>query len=816
MKPKHSKIKLNKDKNIHFYNVASSYHQLLSNIKEKQTQQTTISSTSHKQQPFPKHSAISYTTSNHSFNFSKRAIPKTKPTQTFNGSSFDSSSQNDNQQIQSASIFRTNIRKGSLQATYNNNVCLTEVDKSKTKRTNCNNTNNITNCEYSKANTNKYVYNGLHNNNNNKISFLDKLNMVSSSTGSANGSSSNSNPLSKKNSISKQKKKAKSPKTKFEFNLGNTISMLIGQKGKNCFGISQYKRQRSTPRENKLKTSLKNLSQKSNSGNCNSNNNHNQITSLVNDHNSNSNNSNVIKHKKQFSLHPKIKKPNSKNNLPKDLNININANINFNSPLSLSPNNNNNNNHTNPNTNQIHSASPEIISINSIFNNQEILITLDNLNEQFDNYESPKHSLKSLGNIRAYSANTYQGIIRNYNEDRVAIILNISKPPNYIGTWPKCSLFGVYDGHGGNLCADFLRDKLHTFIIKDKHFPSNPKQALIQGFAQAEEYFITNYATKYDNDNNELHLLDKSGSCATVALLVENTCYIANVGDSRALISLNNGKDIRILTTDHKPNEHNEALRIHANGGKIYQTQTPTKLFTLNNNSNNGVSDSCDNNNTLQPNQILIGPFRVFPGRLSVSRTIGDVEAKLPEFGGKPNIVIAEPEVTSFSLENGDIDFLILGCDGIFDQLSNEEVVECVWMTCDGSSSNVENVHQQCKVGVDMIMKSALVRKTLDNITTVMVAFENFENKVNELITLCKHEYERFTTEPSYHGGNNSNTNDGQIKQYKQIVNATWKRFSPPTSSKDIMKGNHNDVKNKASSNKQLPKRNGFTILNKQ
>jgi hypothetical protein len=110
-------------------------------------------------------------------------------------------------------------------------------------------------------------------------------------------------------------------------------------------------------------------------------------------------------------------------------------------------------------------------------------------------------------------------------------------------------------------------------------------------------------------------------------------------------------------------------------------------------------------------------------------------------------------------------------------------------------------------------MKSALVRKTLDNITTVMVAFENFENKVNELIALNKHEYERFTTEPSYNGGN---TNDGQIKQYKQIVNATWKRFSPPTSSKDIMKGNYNDVKNKASSNKQLPKRNGFTILNKQ
>lgn len=27
--------------------------------------------------------------------------------------------------------------------------------------------------------------------------------------------------------------------------------------------------------------------------------------------------------------------------------------------------------------------------------------------------------------------------------------------------WPKCSFFGVYDGHGGASCADFLRDNLH-------------------------------------------------------------------------------------------------------------------------------------------------------------------------------------------------------------------------------------------------------------------------------------------------------------------------------------------------------------------
>lgn len=32
--------------------------------------------------------------------------------------------------------------------------------------------------------------------------------------------------------------------------------------------------------------------------------------------------------------------------------------------------------------------------------------------------------------------------------------------------WPKCSFFGVYDGHGGNVCADFLRDYLHQLVSK--------------------------------------------------------------------------------------------------------------------------------------------------------------------------------------------------------------------------------------------------------------------------------------------------------------------------------------------------------------
>ena len=49
-------------------------------------------------------------------------------------------------------------------------------------------------------------------------------------------------------------------------------------------------------------------------------------------------------------------------------------------------------------------------------------------------------------------------------------------------------------------------------------------------------------------------------------------CYIANVGDSRALMSADGGNYSISLSRDHKPNDDNEQKRIVEGGGKIYQT----------------------------------------------------------------------------------------------------------------------------------------------------------------------------------------------------------------------------------------------------
>ena len=129
---------------------------------------------------------------------------------------------------------------------------------------------------------------------------------------------------------------------------------------------------------------------------------------------------------------------------------------------------------------------------------------------------------------------------------------------------------------------------------------------------------------------------------------------------------------------------------------------------------------------------MVIGPLRVLPGRLSVSRTFGDAEAKLKQFGGNPNVVVATPEITSFKLNSTDHDFIVLGCDGIFDKLSNEHLIECVWNSVNDNRQMkvANNIHKQTGMAVEYILKNSLLRRTLDNVTVVMISFKNFKRAV--------------------------------------------------------------------------------------
>ena len=436
-------------------------------------------------------------------------------------------------------------------------------------------------------------------------------------------------------------------------------------------------------------------------------------------------------------------------------------------------------------------------------------LDLDILSINFNNYESSKTSSKKMGFIHAYAANTYQGLVRNYNEDRVSIIINMAKPKNYTKEyWPKTSFFGIYDGHGGNKCAEFLRDNLHKLILNDISFPENVELAIKDGFKNAEKIFFNEYALDQTDKNN---ILDRSGSCAVITLFVDEIIYVANVGDSRAIISEKNGNNYLEITEDHKPNNPKEKIRIVKNGGHVYQSQTII----------NGAEKENLNG------QILLGPYRVLPGRLSVSRTIGDIEAKYENFGGNPNVIICEPDIFIYDLNKNKIDFFIMGCDGIFDQMSNDEIIDCAWMILNNNKNipnkdkninlekdndneenkveNIEynfencNIHKKCGIIVDFIMKASMVRKSFDNVTCLVIALNDFIKK--EKNDINKNEKKDIK--------NNTNI---KSKKSSQLINKSKKELIKNKKSKisDNNIFNHNNIMNDLNKDN-----NKFSIINK-
>ena len=71
---------------------------------------------------------------------------------------------------------------------------------------------------------------------------------------------------------------------------------------------------------------------------------------------------------------------------------------------------------------------------------------------------------------------------------------------------------------------------------------------------------------------------DGSGSCALVVFIYNGTCYVANLGDSRAVLVSDNGQKCYQITKDHKPSNPDEQKRIIEAGGKIYQTTAYTEI----------------------------------------------------------------------------------------------------------------------------------------------------------------------------------------------------------------------------------------------
>ena len=356
----------------------------------------------------------------------------------------------------------------------------------------------------------------------------------------------------------------------------------------------------------------------------------------------------------------------------------------------------------------------ELFNLNNLYNSLKSLTKEDNFlcnigeskepvqlsQEIFHNYYShfkpssysSEFEFKKDDFIKAYAYNTSEGNIRDYNEDTMTAT-KLKLNPKDRNSF--CYFFAVYDGHGGSGCSYYLKNYLHN----------NLYDFSVKGIKNAinltEKHFMEDKAVNTYGD-----LVDTSGSCACIVILENKKCIIANIGDSRCVIFKN--KEVVFTTTDHKPNSNGEKRRIESSGGSIYQTNSVIPLY--------------------QNGKLIEAPWRVLPGRLSVSRTFGDIEAKDEKFGGKKNVVIAKPDITELELDD-EYNFIVIGCDGIFDVLSNIEILECIKIVIKINKNKNKKINELCGDFAAMIIKSALEKESFDNLSCIVIVFN-----INELI----------------------------------------------------------------------------------
>ena len=127
----------------------------------------------------------------------------------------------------------------------------------------------------------------------------------------------------------------------------------------------------------------------------------------------------------------------------------------------------------------------------------------------------------------------------------------------------KTSLFGIFDGHGGNDVVKYIKDRIPE-IIKN----------YLNELCPTEKCFIN----AFNKIDEELKFYDSeyTGSTATIVLFKDEKIYCANVGDSRAYIIYDN--NIKQISVDHKCSVPEEANRIMNLGGKITKNRVQGQL----------------------------------------------------------------------------------------------------------------------------------------------------------------------------------------------------------------------------------------------
>ncbi|XP_044506417.1 probable protein phosphatase 2C 76 isoform X2 [Mangifera indica] len=171
--------------------------------------------------------------------------------------------------------------------------------------------------------------------------------------------------------------------------------------------------------------------------------------------------------------------------------------------------------------------------------------------------------------------------------------------------------------------------------------------------------------TDVDFLESERDTFRDDGSTASTAVLVGNHLYVANVGDSRTVLS-KAGKAIP-LSEDHKPNRSDERKRIENAGGVV----------------------------------MWAGTWRV-GGVLAMSRAFGNRMLK--------QFVVAEPDIQDQEIDE-EFDLLVLASDGLWDVVPNEDAIA------------LAQTEEKPAAAAQKLAETAFARGSADNITCIVVRF---------------------------------------------------------------------------------------------
>jgi len=200
------------------------------------------------------------------------------------------------------------------------------------------------------------------------------------------------------------------------------------------------------------------------------------------------------------------------------------------------------------------------------------------------------------------------------------------------------SLFGVFDGHGGDMVAHYTA----------KHFIDHlsgelPKDHTAPDFTSKAQLAFETALMSLDAELKGLSIVesgqDQSGSTSVMTLVSPRHIICANTGDSRAVLS-RAGVAVA-LSFDHKPFNALEKERIENAGSMV--------------------------------------KFNRVNGDLAVSRALGDfVYKRCDSVVAEEQAVTAFPEVIIEQRKPEEDEFIVLACDGIWDVMSSQEVVDKV------------------------------------------------------------------------------------------------------------------------------------------